>query len=59
MEFKKLNRLYNDIVALQVELEDVIDTPTSARDVHIKALAAAYELQNYLASAIAEENDKR
>ena len=59
MELKQMNRLYDDIISLQVELEDAIDTPTSARDVHIKALAAAYELQDYLASAIAAENDKR
>ena len=54
-----MNRLYDDIISLQGELEDAIDTPTSARDIHIKALAATYELQDYLASAIAAENDKR
>ena len=54
MEIKKLNQLYDGIMALQGELEAAINDATS-----ITALAATYELQDYLAFAIAEENDKR
>ena len=43
MESKRLNRMYDDVIALQKELEYAID---------IKALAATYQLQDYLAFAV-------
>ena len=53
MESNRLNRMYDDVIALQEELEHAIDnSPIYAREMNIKALAAAYQLQDYLAFAV-------
>lgn len=54
MDLKNLNKLYDGIIELQRELEGMVALSDGGWYSDVKALAATYELQDYLASAIAK-----
>lgn len=52
MDTKNMSKLYDAIIELQRELEGMVALSNGGWYTDVKALAATYELQDYLASAI-------